>query len=265
MLRLVNRALDQGHRPGQVVGSSREEIEELLGVARATGRPAPRADKWEPEPIQAPRDQAEVWLDAARNFDAEHLERTFQRAWFTMGALTFLEQYAAKFVRAIGEAWAAEELGVAQEHFASERLRDFLMAQWRPISDRSAGPRVICAGLPGEQHDLGLHMAAVVTAVAGCQVIFLGPNTPLDQIEETAKIVDGVGAVMLSVSEASNPILTRRDLTKLRATLPESCRLVIGGSGAPHNVAGVEAIDSLRELSHWLPKIFSEGAKRIGG
>ena len=263
-LRLITQALELGHRPGQIVGAPRETIEELVEAVEASpasssseepeGAAAP--ELWDRDRLKSPREQIEGWLEAARAFDASSLERSFQRAWYTLGVVTFLEQYASRFVREIGEAWAGGRLEIAHEHFASERIRDFLTTQWRPLSDRSEGPRVICANLPGEQHNLGLHMVAVMMAVSGFQVIFLGADTPIEEITLSAEQIEGTRGVMLSVSRATNPMLVRRDLSQLRAKLPERCYLLVGGGGAPRDVAGVRVFDSLRELGQWAPNLF---------
>lgn len=269
-LQLISRALAKGHRPRNIVGASRETLEALIGadLAPINARPEPTSEEPPSPPHQEhsgvlpPATQIERWLSAAREFDATQFERSFRRAWYIMGVVAFLENYAARFVRAVGDSWQAGTLSVGQEHFASERLRDFLTSQWRPLSDRSSGPVVICANLPGEEHTLGLHMAAVIMATSGCQVIFLGANTPLDEIAECAATSPGALAVMLSVSEASNPLTCRQDINELARSLPKECALVLGGAGAPHGLRGTKTIQNLTELSRWAPRLFVEHARR---
>ena len=41
------------------------------------------------------------------------------------------------------------------------------------------GPAAVCAGFPGERHDLGLLYAAVHAAVRGHRVTWLGADVPL--------------------------------------------------------------------------------------
>lgn len=253
-LRLINLALDQGHRPGQVVGEPVETLEKMLEVTDTTYVEDFEIKK--PMRIEDPASQINIWLEAARNYDADLLERTLTRAWYMMGPMTFLDIYIARFLDAIGEQWERGELTVAQEHFASERLRDFLSSHWRPISDRSQGARVLCATLPGEQHALGLHMAALVMALAGCRIIFLGANTPVEDIISSSEEVEGIRVILISLSKASNKLLNREMLERLRAEIDPSLSLVVGGDGAPFGVEGVTTLEDLRGLEKYIPRFF---------
>lgn len=271
-LKLAAEAIACGHRPSHVLGASPRSLQQLLGAsltlragraemavtapstAPPSAEPVVNADSGSPEPGE----QVRVWLDAARRFDAASIVASFQQLWFKTGALIFMEEYAARLAYEVGEAWAAGGLSVAQEHFMSERLRDFLTAQWRPLSDRARGPRVVCANLPGEEHTLGLHMVAAVMALSGCQVIFLGANTPIEAIAScVAQQCDATGAVLISVSRAHPPLRVRGDLLVLRELLGEEHRLLVGGSGAPRDVAPITTIRSLGDLIRWAPTLYA--------
>ena len=45
-----------------------------------------------------------------------------------------------------------------------------------PFDDRAHGPAVVLATLPGEAHAIGLQMAALVIAMSGCRVCYVGPD-----------------------------------------------------------------------------------------
>ena len=72
--------------------------------------------------------------------------------------------------------------------------------------------------LAGDAHRLGLQMAALVSALAGLRVIYLGPSTPLDEIAEAAKR-QKVRAVMLSLSQGQDPRVALDALQNLRSSL----------------------------------------------
>lgn len=253
-LRLINLALEQGHRPGQVVGEPVEILEKMLEMSEPTI--IEEVIPTRPMRVENPSKQVDIWIEAAQNYDADLLERTLTRAWYMMGPMTFLDIYISRLLTEIGTQWERGELTVAQEHFASERLRDFLSSHWRPISDRSQGPRVLCATLPGEQHALGLHMAALVMAIAGCRIIFLGANTPLEDIISTSKEVSGIKLVLLSLSKASNKLLNQQMIEQLRKKIDPSLSLVIGGEGAPFGIEGVTTLEDLRGLEKFIPSFF---------
>jgi len=103
------------------------------------------------------------------------------RASARLGPLPFLETMVAPLLREVGEAWEKGRLRVRHEHFVAERLGDLLRSLRLPLEERAGGPLVVLATLPGEAHGLGLQMAALVVAFAGCRVLYLGTETPVPE------------------------------------------------------------------------------------
>lgn len=255
-LQLIHRALEEGHRASAVVGSSTEDIHQLLGES------GERADVVELNPWSVKRDENEViqpWLQATLDFDGEALENALRSDWHKLGALRFLKERIRPFLDELGIAWVEHRMEVAHEHFASERLRDFLTSHWRPLSDRSRGPRVVCATLPGETHYLGLQMAAMVLAVSGCRVIYLGSDTPVHDIISAAESYE-TAAVVISVSVAANRFMVSRDLISLREKLDPDVDLLIGGRGAPEAIENVRTLGDLDHLFEWGQELTSASA-----
>jgi methylmalonyl-CoA mutase cobalamin-binding subunit len=134
------------------------------------------------------------------------------------------------------------------EHFASELLRGFLAVQLNALNQMASGPRVVCATLPGEQHSLGLQMASVLLAAANFRVLFLGANTPPDQIARAAGHVD-VAAVLIGSSSAAERSELQDHVRALRGLLPGSVEMAVGGSAV--RVPGVAHLDTLEESAAW--------------
>lgn len=228
-LRLVARALALGHRPAQILRVAPGALRALIDAPG--GRP--------PGP--------EGWLDATRALDAEALGAGFHAAHARLGLVPFLEQAVGPYLRAVGDAWAAGGLQTFHEHFASEQLHDFLVGLWRPANARRPGPPVVCATLPGEHHALGLHMAAAILADQGLPIVFLGPDSPLVDLRD-AVLTCGARALVVSVSSAASPTTARAHLVELRRLLPPRHAVIVGGTGAPDGVLGVETMQSLAAL-----------------
>lgn len=244
---LVSKALAAGHRAAQVVPASIEELRRLLEASRGPAD-LPANDFSLDEPMAS-------WVEAAAALDGETLDAGFRSEWNKVGAMVFLQERATPFLDAIGVHWAEGRIGVLHEHFASERLRDFLAGNWRPISDQQRGPLVICACLPEERHHLTLHMISVIVVMAGCRVIFLGADTPLEDIDRGARQADPA-AVFISVSRAADPRRARRRIEELRRLLDANVHLVIGGAGAPDDhLPGVAILPDLRALSSWVQEL----------
>lgn len=227
-LKLIDLALKEGHRAAAALQMPLEELREMA----------------------QPTSPTEVWMDAVRRFDGEGMEEIMRREWNTHGAIGFLSECLNPFLVELGNAWMNNKMDIAHEHFASERVRDFLTQQWRPISDRSKGPRVLAATLPSETHYLGLQMACTVLANSGARIVYLGADTPVDDVTSTAQnqLVD---AVCISVSIAANRSMTVRDLNSLRRQLGDDVAIVAGGLGAPDELDGVTTIKDLQELLRW--------------
>lgn len=246
-LRLIARALALGHRPSTVVGESMEALQALLRVTS----PAWDDGGQPPESETPAGDRVVEWLDLVQAHDGEEFYRSLRREWEVLGAMRCMSERMRPLLFNVGEAWARGELSVHHEHFASEHVRDFLSSRWRPLSSDSDGrKRVVCATLPGEQHDLGLHMAAVALSISGVPLVFLGANTPLDDIVSAAHGTLTV-AIAISVSLSASPAQVGTDLTELRRALHPGIQILAGGAGAIVSIEGVTNISSLRALRHW--------------
>ncbi len=256
-LRLVARALAAGFRAGRVVAAGEKELLALLESARE-GRRRARGEGGAPDALErfaAARPAVELWLAAARRMEESALTRAFHEAWEEQGPLRFLEDRAVPFLKSLGEAWEFGEISIAEEHFASERLNDFLATMWRRLNERSPGRPFVLATLPRDLHRLGLQMAAVVVAVADHRVVFLGADTPPGEIERSARRT-GAAGVCLSVSNTVPLSFAEKSVAELRGRLDPAIPVALGGEGAPEPVAGVIRFSGFADFHKWL-KTFS--------
>ena len=244
-LRRIAQALTLGHRAGQVVGASDEALDRLLETS-AAAQPSPSSTAAGLPPVEDLAGQ----LRLVKAYDGERLSRSFLADWARMGPVEFLESSVAPLVRAVGDAWEQNELEIRHEHFFSERLGDLLRSLRMPRDERATGPLVAFATLPGEAHGLGLQMAALVLATAGCRVLYAGTEVPIPQIASLARDLAARG-VAISVSSATKGTATGTALRRLREALPRRVLLITGGEGAPASRPGIDSIPSLRELDAW--------------
>lgn len=240
-LRRIAEALARGHRAGQVVPVSEDDVARLLDVSP----PAPLA----PPPPAALADAAEM-LPLVERFDAERLTRILLGDWARLSPLDFLETRVAPLVRAVGEAWEAGRLEIRHEHFASERVGDLLRTLRLPFEERAAGPLAVLATLPGEGHGLGLQMAALVLAHAGWRLLYLGTEVPVAEMLQLTRDLNA-RALAVSVSAGSRGAASARQVGALREALGRRVSLLVGGEGAPRARPGVELFRDLRSLDAW--------------
>ena len=174
----------------------------------------------------------------------------FRRALAEMSALEFLSRRMGPYLAAMGEAWAQGALRVSHEHFASERAREFLNAQWRGLGSAARAARsVVLATPPGEEHALGLHMAAWVIALAGVRVVFLGASTPMAEVAFAVERFGASGAVLSVAAGYAGDL--RAHLDELRRLLPVGVAVAVGGHGSCGLEPGEQIMNNFFDLFEW--------------
>lgn len=253
-LRQIRRLLDAGYRPSVILGWSPDELAEALAVAEegpavTAGSPSTTSEVDDTEA----RQEIVRWIDHCRSFAADELDRGFEQAWSRLAALDMLEQYVGPFLTELGERWAAQRLGVQHEHFVSHRLAHFLESKWRPLANLAQGSMIACATLRGEEHTLGLQLAATTLVLVDCRILYLGANLPAENLVRAAQ-QHRVRAIAISVSTSSNPADTKDELQQIHHELPR-VPIVVGGAGAPADLDGIERVASLSELQRWATRL----------
>ncbi|MDX6474688.1 MAG: MerR family transcriptional regulator, light-induced transcriptional regulator [Gaiellaceae bacterium] len=127
----------------------------------------------------------------------------------------------------VGERWAAGAVSVAQEHLASATVRAALQ---KLLADQRADVRgtAVLACAPGERHEIGLLMLAVLLRSDGWQVAYLGADTP---VADAVDLADGLSASALCFSAASRESAIALD-SQLKAKPPrDTLGVFVGGRG----------------------------------
>lgn len=241
-LLLINAALAQGYRAGDVVPLPKDRLEELLRECGALEQQASapvRADAW-----------IEDVLEAVRRLDRPVLHAALQREAATLGVPRFLRERVAPLLQEIGDGWSRGDLDIRHEHFCSEVIEDHLRSLRQPLEASASGRPVVLASLPDEHHSLGLHIVALAVVARQRAVRVLGPHSPPGEIAAAAAALDAA-AVGLSVSVFSVEPATVELISDLRRRLPERVLLWVGGAGASELAGlprGVEVLPSLDDL-----------------
>jgi DNA-binding transcriptional MerR regulator len=241
-LRLVREALQLGHRAANIIHA---ELATLRGLVEE-GR---EQEASETEPAIGLR-VVERWIELIRRFDGRGFERELRASLATLGVPSFLALRAAPFIQALGDRWADGLIGVRHEHFASERLGEFFIRQWRPLSDACSGPAVVCATPAGERHALGLQMAAFTLALNNVRVVYLGADLPAHEVAE-AVTQHAARAVVLSAAQGSDRARVAAECATLRDSLGPEFPIVAGGVGFS-GIAGVTVLEDFQLLERWV-------------
>jgi methanogenic corrinoid protein MtbC1 len=93
----------------------------------------------------------------------------------------------------------------------------------------------VLACAPGERHDLGLIAFGLALRSRGFRILYLGADTPIESVAETAAAIEPAFVVVSSV-DAARFHAVARELVRLAARH----RLCLGGEGAAG--AGIDAV-----------------------
>ena len=98
----------------------------------------------------------------------------------------------------IGRMWLANEINVAEEHFASQTAK-MVMAQLLPRAglQPANGKTMLAAAVAGNQHDIGLQAVADFFEMDGWRTVLLGANVPA---RDLVQAVDCFAADLLGIS-----------------------------------------------------------------
>jgi MerR family transcriptional regulator, light-induced transcriptional regulator len=142
-----------------------------------------------------------------------------------------LQDVVLPYLHRLGQRWEAGEISVAQEHFASNLLRGRLMGLAQGWG-QGHGPGAVLACLPGEHHELGLLVFGVALRRRGWRITYLGTDSPIGAVADTARSVLPAVVVLLGV-HPDNFLDHAREIKKLA----EQVQVMIAGSGATAEVA----------------------------
>jgi MerR family transcriptional regulator, light-induced transcriptional regulator len=201
---------------------------EAARLALAGEDPAPGADS---DPVASPT-RARTRLAAALDkFDEVEAQAVVDDLLASFTLDTVLVEVVLPYLHELGERWAAGEISVAQEHYASSLLRGRLLGLARGWG-QGLGPRAVLAGAPGEQHDLGLIAFGLALRGRGWRVTFLGSDTPLEEVASVAHALDPTLVVVTAT--VREPLASH--VPELRA-LAEVAPLALAGAGADEVMA----------------------------
>lgn len=195
---------------------------EAARLAGAEDTAAPAAD------VPALQEELERSFDS---LDEPGAQATLDRLFRSFPLEAALTQVILPFLRRVGERWAAAEVTVAHEHFASNVVGGRLRGLARGWGD-GVGPRAILACPPGENHELGLLCFGLLLRDRGWRITYLGAETPPEDIADAVKALSPAVVVLSAVT--AEPFV--ESAGQIRA-LRDHARVAIGGAGASEGVA----------------------------
>ncbi|MDE3009916.1 MAG: MerR family transcriptional regulator [Pseudomonadota bacterium] len=247
-LRLIRRLMDQGFRPGRIIGESYQTLVALAGT-----RPAQQA------PEAQEQDAVRELLALVKAHRVAELQAALQQCIQDQGLRRFVLDLASPLAHAVGEAWFHGELAVFEEHLFTEVVQN-LLRKWIGEARNASGqrpPRILLTTFPNELHALGLLMAEALMTMDGAECLSFGLQLPVADIIQAA-LAHRVDVVTVALSPAYPRTATNEGLSELRGALPAAIEVWAGGGGVmrlkrvPEGVVVVSALaDVSAAIRHW--------------
>jgi DNA-binding transcriptional MerR regulator len=128
-----------------------------------------------------------AWVGACLDFDEQAAERALAEAFALYAPEVVCFDLLRKGLSIIGSSWYEGKSSVQQEHFAS----GLAMRKLHNLSTAAPAPnrpgRILAACPAGEEHEFGLLLLAVLLRRRGWEVVYLGANVPLLQLESALR------------------------------------------------------------------------------
>lgn len=255
-LRVLKRLIDQGHRPGKVIGFSIEQLQQLVGASAAA---AARSAASLPS-----QEDLQQYLELVKAHDIDELRRRLSQAVLRAGLIRFVIDIAAPLSDQVDDAWMRGYFEVFEERLYTESIQVVLRNAINLIPRNGDRPRLLLTTFPQESHGAGLLMAEAIFALEGCRCISLGVQTPVRDIV-MACLSQHADIVALSFSNSANPNQVTGSLEELRAKLPPLVEVWASGAGSALYRRPPRDVRTFRSLSE-IPLAVARwrAARRVG-
>lgn len=226
LLRRVTALMESGYSISRAVERVRAEEQQDIAPPPSTG-----LNKWET--------YRERLIDAVDSFDTVALENAYNEPLTLFPVDLIIDEVLLPVLERLGDEWDSLEDGIAREHFFSSFLRNKIGTRFNHELQRSQGPSIILACLPGETHEMGLMLAGLTAAARGIRVLYLGADLPLNQLPPVVEKVSPA-AVALSGTTVELDVTLEKELADLKEAL--QIPIFIGGDLAESESERLKAI-----------------------
>lgn len=214
--RLDNRYRQYSDRDIEILRWLKSRVDSGVPISAAAGelRRMVKTGEWAevlPAGISPPAGRAayppHVYVEQLYRTLVKHDEaraaELYQEIFSSYSLATAMVEVLVPCLVEIGEAWYRGAIRIATEHFASAFLRGKLLTMLQAYPQRRSAPNILIGGAPGEQHELGALMLAVLLRSEGFRVEYLGPDIPLEDLVDYAKYEKPQMIVLSAVTETA--------------------------------------------------------------
>lgn len=135
-------------------------------------------------------------LNAIVGFNNQALDAVYNDAMSLYPVDVVTVRLIMPLLEELGSRWEKQTGSVAEEHFFSVFLRNKLGARFHHLNMKNTGPKLIVACLPGEHHEFGLLLFALMALGKGYQITLLGADLPIGELQHVAATTGSHGIVL---------------------------------------------------------------------
>jgi DNA-binding transcriptional MerR regulator len=197
---LFKRAIEAGYSIGNIAALETSEIKRLISQVTGTSQNlnSPTPSKRTHENINQ---FLEETLQAVKDLNPKKLENILLTTSMQFSQPVLIDGFIIPFLQKIGNLWQEGKIRIYHEHLVTAVIKTFLV----DLMTKSISP-----------------------ANAGCQVTYLGPNLPAEEIAAAAIDKKSVVILLSIVFPSSDPRL-RKEFEILRNLLPMNVEIYVGG------------------------------------
>jgi DNA-binding transcriptional MerR regulator len=172
---LLRELVNREHKISLIAGKSAAKLKSMMGAE--TTHPLRSSEKFKPEIQDVMKSLAlQDWL---------RLEAVISNAVSRAKPLVAIRELIIPLFEQMGLEVAAGRLSISQEHILSSMLKQSLN-RLSSSKEIHSEVKIVIASPEGDFHELGILAANAMAIQLGACSLFIGPNTPKNQLCETA-------------------------------------------------------------------------------
>jgi DNA-binding transcriptional MerR regulator len=250
LLVYIKNQLEEGFAIGELANLGRENLIDQM-----------RNHKDRPEVSEAlPLERIQnLLVSSLIPFDRVKFIRAFNES---VALFSFDEVFYKIFIplqRKVGELWHQGKIGVGEEHFVTNQIRQKFLSLLNQFPVSEQGPKVVLACLPNDHHELGAWIAAYQCSMNGCQIFYLGANMPVKELGAFCTLTRP-NLVILSCTGNFSEEEAKTLVSDYAEQVLPVCPIWAGGAamnlmGSYFLGNGIEVLDSLNVLEERLKRL----------
>ncbi|MCO5250802.1 MAG: MerR family transcriptional regulator [Candidatus Kapabacteria bacterium] len=198
-------------------------------------------------------------LNLVEKYDEQSIKTLISELRINYSKPMIINNIILPLMREVGAKWKSGEMRISHEHFISAIISNYLTNMRENNKKYQLSRKVVVCTLSGQYHEIGALAASVLISEGGYKVIYLGANSPTEEIAASF-LKSGADAIVISIiiPEIDSFLLT--EFQRLREYINKA-PILVGGNlndsfGEKLNLLGVNYITDINAIVPQLEKAF---------